>query len=167
MRTLHSRYGCRCGWHQHEHGERGGAAHAASVTRAPVWGHCTSGARFEWKVTARPVQASGAEAGRSQATPIPWGSRPSIAALMRSSARNASEIVMLTCRTLQPPRPAMLSVFVVRAARSLDHQAALDELNKMRRPKRASMCITAKRAYPHWSFRGVSLLPSLRRVIIL
>ena len=66
-----------------------------------------------------------------------------------------------------PVNPAMLSVFAVRAARSLDPQAALDELNKMRRPKRASMCITAKRAYPHWSFRGVSLLPSLRGVIIL
>jgi hypothetical protein len=35
-----------------------------------------------------------------------------MAALMRSGARNASEIVMLTCRTLQPSRLAMLSVFV-------------------------------------------------------
>ena len=39
-----------------------------------------------------------------------WWSRPSIAALTRSGARNASEIAMLTLRTLQPSRLAMLSV---------------------------------------------------------
>jgi len=36
-----------------------------------------------------------------------------MAALTRSGARKASEIVMLTLRTLQPSRTAMLSVFVV------------------------------------------------------
>ena len=33
---------------------------------------------------------------------MPRGSRPSMAALTRSGARKASEIVMLTLRTLQP-----------------------------------------------------------------
>ena len=43
-------------------------------------------------------------AGRStrRVTPMPWGSRPSIAARTRSGARNASEIVMLTLRALHP-----------------------------------------------------------------
>ena len=40
---------------------------------------------------------------------MPCGRRPSIAALTRSGARKASEIVMLTFRTLQPSRAAMLS----------------------------------------------------------
>jgi hypothetical protein len=54
-------------------------------------------------------------AGRSarRTTPMPCGSRPSIAALMRSGARKASEIVMLTLRTLQPSRVAMLAAFAV------------------------------------------------------
>ena len=43
-------------------------------------------------------------AGRSarRVTPMPWGSRPSIAALTRSGARKASEMVMFTLRTLHP-----------------------------------------------------------------
>ena len=51
-------------------------------------------------------------AGKSvrRATPMPYGSRPSMAALPRSGARKASEIVMLTFRTLQPSRSAMWSV---------------------------------------------------------
>ena len=50
-------------------------------------------------------------AGRSvrQATPIPCGSRPSMAAWTRSGARKASEMVMLIFRTLQFSRVAMLS----------------------------------------------------------
>jgi hypothetical protein len=39
LRTLHRWHGCRCGWHQHEHGERGDEAHAPSVARPPVRGH--------------------------------------------------------------------------------------------------------------------------------
>jgi len=51
-------------------------------------------------------------AGKSvrRATPMPYGSLPSTAALTRSGARKASEIVMLTFRTLQSSRFAMLSV---------------------------------------------------------
>ena len=41
-----------------------------------------------------------AGASRSRSTPMPRGSRPSTAARTRSGARNASEIVMLTWRTL-------------------------------------------------------------------
>ena len=56
--------------------------------------------------------------GRSQrrATPIPCRSRPSTAALTRSGAKNASEIVMLTLRALQPSRSAMRSTVVVGSA---------------------------------------------------
>ena len=46
----------------------------------------------------------------SRTTPIPCGSRPSMAAFARSGARKANEIVMLTLRTLHPSRSAMLSV---------------------------------------------------------
>src|SRR6266446_3170510 len=50
--------------------------------------------------------------GRSQRRAIPkrCGRCPSIAALTRSGARKASDIVMLTLRTLHPARLAMLSV---------------------------------------------------------
>ena len=49
---------------------------------------------------------------------MPCGSRPSIAALTRSGARKASEIVMLTLRTLQSSRVAMLAAFAVGSAMS-------------------------------------------------
>jgi hypothetical protein len=49
---------------------------------------------------------------------MPCGRRPSIAALTRSGARKASEIVMLTLRTLQPSRVAMLAAFAVGSAMS-------------------------------------------------
>ena len=51
-------------------------------------------------------------AGKSvrRAMPMPYGSRPSMAALTRSGARKASEIVMLTFRRLHRSRFAMRSV---------------------------------------------------------
>jgi len=51
-------------------------------------------------------------AGKSvrRAMPMPHGSRPSMAALTRSGARKASEIVMLTFRRLHRSRFAMRSV---------------------------------------------------------
>jgi hypothetical protein len=54
-------------------------------------------------------------AGRSvrRATPIPWGSLPSMAALTRSGARKGSEIVMLIFRALHRSRFAMLSALAV------------------------------------------------------
>ena len=57
-------------------------------------------------------------AGRSlrRATPMPWGSRPSMAALTKSGARKASEIVMLIFRALQFSRFAMLSALGVGSA---------------------------------------------------
>jgi hypothetical protein len=63
-------------------------------------------------------------AGMSQrrATPIPRGSRPSIAALTRSGARNASEIVMLTFRALQPSRLAIACTFAIGSALSSSSQ---------------------------------------------
>jgi hypothetical protein len=45
-----------------------------------------------------------------------------MAALTRSGARKASEIVMFTFCTLQPSRPAMLSVFAVGSAMSSSSQ---------------------------------------------
>jgi hypothetical protein len=44
---------------------------------------------------------------------MPRGSLPSMAALTKSGARNASEIVMLTFRALQPSRFAILSTLAV------------------------------------------------------
>jgi hypothetical protein len=48
-----------------------------------------------------------AGASRKRSTPMPRGSRPSTAALTRSGARKASEIVMLTWRTLHFCRVAI------------------------------------------------------------
>jgi len=45
-----------------------------------------------------------------------------MAALTRSGARKASEIVMLTFRVEQPSRPAMLSVVAARSSRSSSSQ---------------------------------------------
>jgi hypothetical protein len=45
-----------------------------------------------------------------------------MAALTRSGARKASEIVIFTFRTLQSSRPAMLSVFAVGSAMSSSSQ---------------------------------------------
>jgi hypothetical protein len=57
-------------------------------------------------------------AGNSQSrgTPMPCGKRPSIAAVTRSGARKESEIVMLTLRTLQRSRLAMLSALTFASA---------------------------------------------------
>jgi hypothetical protein len=49
---------------------------------------------------------------QSRMTPIPRGKRPSVAALTRSGARNASEIDMFTCRTLHCSRVAIVSASV-------------------------------------------------------
>ena len=59
-------------------------------------------------------------AGRAarRVTPIPCGSRPSMAALTRSGARKASETVILTFRMLHRSRLAMLSALAVASARS-------------------------------------------------
>ena len=46
----------------------------------------------------------GGQVAEARVTPIPCGRRPSMAALTRSGARKASEIVMLILRTLQPSR---------------------------------------------------------------
>ena len=46
-------------------------------------------------------------ASRRLATPTPRGRRPSIAALTRVGAKNASEIVMFTCRIEQPSLAAI------------------------------------------------------------
>lgn len=76
-------------------------------------------------------------AGKSarRAKPIPCGSRPSIAALMRSGARNASEIVMLTLRTLHASRFAILSAVAVTSVASSSSQRrprAIDATNVAR-----------------------------------
>jgi hypothetical protein len=65
-------------------------------------------------------------AGKSvrRATPMPCGSRPSMAALTISGARKASEIVMLTFRTLQPSRFAMLSLDIDASVESSSSQRA-------------------------------------------
>src|SRR5207237_9126989 len=50
-----------------------------------------------------------AGASRRRVTPMPRGRRPSTAAFTRSGARNASEIVILTCRMLHLSRAAICS----------------------------------------------------------
>ena len=83
----------------------------------PGNGDCGTRDRFDYRAPAvvRPSiwRCRDHSAGMSQrrATPIPRGSRPSMAALTRSGARNASEIVILTFRALQPSRFAMPSTF--------------------------------------------------------
>ena len=72
---------------------------------------------------------------QSRATPIPRGRRPSIAALTRSGARNASEMVMLTFLRLQPSRCAILPTFDVGSAiNSPSHRRprAMDATSKAR-----------------------------------
>ena len=63
-------------------------------------------------------------AGKSvrRATPIPQGSRPSMAALTRSGARNASEMVILMFRVLHFSRLEMLSALAVGSAMSSSSQ---------------------------------------------
>ena len=66
---------------------------------------------------------------------MPWGSRPPIAALTRSGARKASEIVMLILRALQFSRLAMLSALAVASAMSSPSQRrprAMDATNLAR-----------------------------------
>ena len=50
-----------------------------------------------------------AGASRRRAMPMPLGNRPSIAAFTSAAERKASEIVMLTCRTLHFSRAAICS----------------------------------------------------------
>ena len=51
---------------------------------------------------------------RSRSTPMPRGRRPSIAALTRLGARKASEMVILTCRTLHFSRVQSSAIVVIR-----------------------------------------------------
>ena len=84
-----------------------------------------TGHRLDTKSISRCLDHSAGKSVR-RATPMPCGSRPSIAALMRSGARKASEIVILTFRTLQPSRFAMLS---------LDIDASVVSSSSQRRPR--------------------------------
>ena len=59
--------------------------------------------------------------GKRRATPIPCGSRPSIAALMRPGVTKASEILMLIFR-VKLSRLAMLSLLAVGSAMSSSSQ---------------------------------------------
>jgi hypothetical protein len=74
----------------------------------PLWG--------ENQLDVRPSRANcsdhSAGGSRKAATPMPRGSRPSTAALTRLGAMNASEIVMLTWRTLHFWRAAISSTVV-------------------------------------------------------
>ena len=65
--------------------------------------------KAEHLVLAGPFGWQVGEAGNAH----PCGSRPSMAALTRSGARKASEMVIFTLRTLHLSRFAMLSVVAV------------------------------------------------------
>src|SRR5258706_15646726 len=60
--------------------------------------------------------------------PIPRGRRPSTAALTRLGARKASEMVMLTCRTLHFSRTQSSAIVVTRP------ETTTDDLARLRRP---------------------------------
>src|SRR6266571_1283248 len=90
----------------------------ASILAAVLWALQTrSWRRAEFHMKDRPVQMDkpsiaywrdhSAGAWRRRATPTPRGSRPSTAAFTRWGARNASEIVILTCRMLHLSRAAI------------------------------------------------------------
>src|SRR6476619_6974586 len=65
---------------------------------------------------------------RSRSTPMPRGRRPSTAALTRLGARKASEMVMLTCRTLHFSRAQSSATVVTRPETSLVMVARVDEV---------------------------------------
>src|SRR5262245_26115423 len=74
-------------------------------------------------------------ASRRRVTPMPRSRRPSIAAFTMSGARKASEIVMLTWRTLQFSRVAMLSTLAFGSSIiSLSHRRprAIEAINVAR-----------------------------------
>jgi hypothetical protein len=84
---------------------------------------------------------------RSRSTPMPRGKRPSTAALTRSGARNAREMVMLTCRSLHFWRAAICSIFITEPERiSSSH----------RRPRAIALTRRARRSMRvgRSSFRG-------------
>src|SRR5216684_9382615 len=86
-------------------------------------------------------------ASRSRSTPMPRGKRPSIAALTRSGARNASEMVILTCRTLHFWRVAICSTLVAEPETISSSQ---------RRPRAIAVTRRARRSIRvgRTSFRG-------------
>ena len=75
-----------------------GKTQSAEGTGANYWG---------FNPSASNCRLHSAGASRKRSTPMPRGSRPSTAALTRSGARKASEMVMLTWRTLHFCRVAI------------------------------------------------------------
>src|SRR5262249_17243462 len=88
-----------------------------------------------------------AGASRKTATPMPRGSRPSMAALTRPGAMKAIEIVMLTWRTLHFWRAAISSTVVLPETisssqarpRAIDLKSAARRSNLIGRPRRRSI----------------------------
>jgi hypothetical protein len=78
-----------------------------------------------------------AEGSRSRSTPIPRGRRPWTAARTRSGARNASEMVILTWRTLHFSRVAICSTSVIDPDRISSSQ---------RRPRAMALTRRARRS---------------------
>ena len=74
---------------------------------------------------------------RSRSTPMPRGRRPSTAALTRSGARKASEIVILTCRTLHFSRVQRSATVVTRPETTSSSQ---------RRPRAMALTSRARRS---------------------
>ena len=78
-----------------------------------------------------------------------------MAALTRSGARKASEIVMLTFRAVQPSRLAMLSVFAVGSAMSSSSQRrprAIDATRSARFSERMGRSVLGDRGFGHENF---------------
>src|SRR2546430_9242447 len=102
-----------------------------------------------------------AGASRRRVTPMPRGSRPSMAALTSSGARNSSEIVILTCRMLHFSRAAICSTLVMVPATISSSQRrprAIDATSVARVSARMGSNIVWRHRYRH-----DDLAPSLRR----
>jgi hypothetical protein len=96
----------------------------------------------------------GHSAGRTRmrVTPRACGRRPSFAALTRSGAMKASEIVMLTCRVLQPSRTAILSALAVGSvviSLSQRRPCAIDALSNARFSERMGRASGASGFWHH------------------
>ena len=92
------------------------ASDAGATTRRGELGYST-GRPSIWR-----WRDHSADRSASRATPMPCGSRPSMAALTRSGARKASEIVMLIFRVVQPSQSFLIEGVTAQCPRYLSAQ---------------------------------------------
>lgn len=100
---------------------------------------------------------------------MPWGSRPSMAALTRSGARNASDIAMLILRTLHSSRSAMRSAVafgLVVSSSSQRRPRAIDATNVARFSERIGRaCCGCLQRWPGTSSFALDIVRRLSRLL--